>query len=120
MRLIRMQRWLVLGVLALLAMPAHAQNITAAVRGTVTDPTQAVVSGAKVTLTGEDTGATVTTTTNADGIYVFNQVVVGNYRVAVESKGFKAVTKSRIALNLSETRTVDFQLQTGDITEVVT
>ena len=45
-------------VLALQASPVLAQKITATLRGTVTDPSGAVIAGAKVTVTNEDTGLT--------------------------------------------------------------
>ncbi len=120
MRLMRFQRWMAVAALALMAVPAHAQKITATIRGLVTDPSGAVVSGAKVTLKGEDTGFTRETTTNAEGLYLFPELVVGNYRVEVESAGFKAAARSKINLSVAETRTVDFQLATGDISEVLT
>ena len=79
----RLLKRLAFGGLMLLAIPVYAQRITATIRGTVTDPSQAAIDGAKVTLKGEDTGFTRTTTTNASGIYVFPELVVGSYRVEV-------------------------------------
>jgi hypothetical protein len=66
------KRWLLLaGSLVMLAVPAFAQKFTASIRGTVTDPSSAVIAGAKVTVTNEDTGLTRTVTTNSAGGYVF-------------------------------------------------
>ena len=65
-------RWrrLLMVPLLLAAVPCFAQRSTGTIRGVVTDPTAAVIAGAKVTVTHEDTGFTRSMTSNADGIYV--------------------------------------------------
>ena len=74
--------------LALLGVTSlNAQVDTGSIVGTVTDQSEAVVSGAKVTLTNLGTGASLTTTTGADGIYKFSPVRVGNYKLDVTSQG---------------------------------
>src|SRR5438552_1225058 len=115
------QRLYLAAFLALLvSVPAYAQKITGTIRGTVTDPTGAVIAGAKVTVKNEDTGLTRSGTTTSAGIYSFAELPVGSYRVEVEHPGFKAEVRSRVALNVADTRAVDVQLATGDVTEVVT
>jgi hypothetical protein len=116
----RATRFALAGLCVLLALPALAQNIAGAIRGTVVDASQAVLVGAKVTVKGEGTGFTRTTTTNADGLYSFSELPVGNYRVEVEVSGFKGAAKSNIVLNVAETRVADFQLETGEVSETVT
>jgi hypothetical protein len=106
-------------VVVLMSVPAYAQKITATIRGTVTDPTGAVVTGAKVTVKNEGTGFTRTGDTNSEGIYSFQELPVGNYRIEVEQTGFKAEVRSKIAVSAADTRAVDVQLQTGNMTEVV-
>jgi hypothetical protein len=106
-------------LVALIAVPVMAQKITATIRGTVTDPSGGVIGGAKVTVRNEGTGLTRTSETNSEGIYSFAELPVGTYRVEVESAGFKAATRSRITLNVADTRAVDVQLETGNISEVV-
>ena len=65
-------------VLALLAGPVLAQKITATIRGTVTDPSGAVIAGAKVTVKNEDTGLTrVGRRPTRTGIYSFAELPVG-------------------------------------------
>ena len=103
----------------LVAMPAYAQKITGTIRGTVTDPTGAIIAGAKVTVKNEDTGLTRSGTTTSDGIYAFAELPVGSYRVEVEHPGFKAEVRSKITLNVADARAIDIQLATGDVTEVV-
>jgi carboxypeptidase family protein len=104
----------------LVSMPAYAQKITGTIRGTVTDPTGAVIPGAKVTVKNEDTGLTRSGSTTSAGIYSFAELPVGSYRIEVEDAGFKAEVRSRVVLNVADTRAVDIQLATGDVSEVVT
>ena len=99
--------------------PVLAQRTTASIRGTVTDQTKAVVPGATVTVTGQDTGLSQTTTTNADGVYTFTQLPVGRYTVRVELQGFKPQARTDIALNVAEDRGLDFVLEPGGINELV-
>src|SRR5262245_6505387 len=115
------KQWLVwaASLVLLAAAPAFAQKITASIRGTVTDPTGAVVAGAKVTVKNEETGLTRTASTNAAGAYAFAELPVGSYRVDVEQAGFKAAARSKIVLNVADARAVDVQLQTGAMTETV-
>jgi hypothetical protein len=102
-----------------LAVPAAAQKITGTIRGTVTDPTGAVIAGAKVTVTNEGTGLTRSANTTSAGIYAFAELPVGSYQIRVENQGFKAEVRSNVVLNVAEARAVDVQLQTGEVTEVV-
>ena len=105
--------------LLLLAVPAMAQRTTATIRGVVSDPTNAVVSGAKVTIKNEDTGLTRSGTTNASGIYTFQDLPVGSYRLDVEYPGFKGESRSKIVLNVADNKSLDVQLTTGNVTETV-
>src|SRR5512143_1184438 len=116
----RVQRLCLVGLLLLLSVPVFAQRFTATIRGTVTDPTRAPIPGAKVTVKGEDTGLTRSTTTNADGIYSFPDLPVGSYQVEAEFTGFKTAVLTKILLNVADVRAVDLQLETGAITEQVT
>src|SRR4051794_25388339 len=103
--------WSVLGLVLLMATPALAQKFTASVRGTVSDPTSAVIAGAKVTLKNEATGVARSVTTNSDGNYSFPDVPVGSYRIEVESAGFKTEVRSKVTLTVADVRNVNVQLQ---------
>src|ERR1700694_1728980 len=74
--------------LLLFASSASAQY-RASLRGTVTDPQGAAVSGAKVTLVDTNTSRTVVSTPDANGIYQFNALPVAPYRLTAEAAGFK-------------------------------
>ena len=103
-----------------LAAPVEAQRSTATVRGSVTDPTGAVVPGARVTITSEDTGLTRSVTANSAGLYSFPDLPVGSYSIEVELSGFSSAVRSHIVLNVADTRAIDVQLQTGGVSEMVT
>ena len=103
----------------LIAAPVFAQRFTAAIRGTVTDPTAGAVAGAKVTLTNENTGLTREGTTNAEGNYSFDDLPVGSYKVEVAFAGFKTAVRSKVVINVADVRAVNFVLETGAITESV-
>src|SRR5262245_36502512 len=106
--------------LVLLAATAHAQRITATLRGTVTDATGAIIGGAKVTVKNEETGLSRTGATTTAGIYSFAELPVGSYQVQVEHPGFKSEVRSKIVLNVADVRAVDIQLQTGEVSELIT
>lgn len=103
---------------AIMSVPAGAQVDTGAIRGTVTDPTGAVVANAKVTLTNESTGLTVSATTASDGTYTFSPVRIGTYLVGVEAQGFSQ-EKTRVVVNVQEQARADFKLKTGEVTTTV-
>ena len=97
----------------------HAQVDTGSITGTVSDPSGAVVSGAKVTLTNEGTAATVATTTGSDGLFRFSPVRIGNYKIDVAVEGFKTATEVHVAVDVSSNVTRNFKLQTGKVSETV-
>src|SRR5262245_46504477 len=73
-----------------LSQPAFAQATiqSGSIQGTVTDPSGAVVSGAKVTITNKGTAQKIALTTNASGAYNSGPLAPGDYTVRVEAGGF--------------------------------
>src|SRR5215831_10943898 len=96
-----------------------AQSIYGRIRGLVTDPSEAIVANAKVTLINEGTSAERTAQTNSTGEYVFSQVIPGAYTVSVETQGFKKVERKGMVLETQNQLTIDLQLQVGSVTESV-
>ncbi len=89
-------------------------------RGTVSDPNGNVVSGATVTITNMGTGASRETTTTDAGVYAFEFVAVGDYKIEVAATGFKKKAVTDIHALISKSTTVDIALELGNVTEVVT
>ncbi len=102
----------------LTAASAIAQVDAGAVRGTVTDPTGAVVAKSKVTLTNDATGLSTSSVTTADGTYTFGPIKIGPYTISVEAPGFRTAT-THVTVNVQEQARADFRLETGAITETV-
>jgi len=98
---------------------ALAQFDSGQISGFVRDETGAVVVGASVTATNEGTRESRKITTNSDGYYVFPQLFVGRYSIAVESPGFKRFTKTGIPLDAAAKLSVDVALQVGAVTEQI-
>src|SRR6266852_7803294 len=112
--------WLVLvGGMVLSAGLLHAQVDTGSITGTVKDASGAVVSGAKVTLTNEGTGAALTTTTTSDGVYKFSPVRIGNYKIDATAQGFQTVSQTHVIVNVGANVLVDFTLKPGSGTETI-
>src|SRR5579884_1114139 len=81
---------------------ASAQQITGDIRGTVTDPSGAVIPGATVTITNTDQNAVLRTIkTDKDGSYIGTDLPAGNYRIKVTAEGFQTKTVSAITLNVN-------------------
>jgi hypothetical protein len=111
---------LLLVVFALVCtIPASADNLYASIRGTVTDPTGAVISGAKLTATHSTTGITFTTTSSSSGTFTFLQLPIGDYSVKVEQTGFKAYQASGIHLDLDQIYNLPVKLALGAATEQI-
>src|SRR5689334_9166611 len=108
-----------IAVLFLCTAPLYAQVDTGSIVGTVTDPSGAVVSGAKVTLTNLGTNASLTTTSQADGTYKFTPVRIGNYKVEVSAQGFQTASQRNITVDVASNVLANFQLQPGSVTQMV-
>lgn len=100
---------------------AYAQSgAQAAIAGTVTDSTGAMVANATVTITNEGTGGARTTQTDGRGFYAVESLDPGNYTVTVNAPGFKeAITKGEI-LFPGQRRQSDAALSLGAATQQVT
>jgi hypothetical protein len=107
-------------LLALASLPTLAQSTNAGdIRGTVTDPSGAVVPGVTVTVTNVDTGVAKVFTTNDAGLYDTDSIVTGNYTVTFTRDGFQKMVRGPITLVVGFT-TVNGELKLGSSTESVT
>src|ERR1035441_2713893 len=88
-----------LSISILLATTVYAQVSTATLSGTVMDSSGAVVSGASATLTDETSAYVRTTSTNAEGFFVFPALPSSTYTLTVNAKGFKSFVENNIHLD---------------------
>jgi hypothetical protein len=98
---------------------ALAQAVTGRISGTVVDGSGAAVPGASVKITNTNTDISRTVMTDPNGFYVATSLAVGNYSVTVERQGFKRSTKTGYNLGADNRLTVDFSLETGNLSESV-
>src|SRR5947208_1014218 len=92
---------------------------TGKIAGVVTDSSGAAVPNATVTVKSTALMAERTTTSGADGAYLFDLLPLGTYVVTVTSKGFKGYAETGVVLTAGFTATVNAKLQVGDVTDVV-
>lgn len=97
----------------------QAQEITGNISGTVTDPSGSVIPGASVTATNTGTGAQRATQTTSAGVFFLNNLSVGNYKLSVESTGFKRYEASNIRLDVNDRLNFAVHLEIGAVTEAV-
>lgn len=107
------------GLLGFLMQLSYAQTATTGqIAGVVTDPTGAVVIGAKVTLTS-DAGVQREMETGSNGRYAFSLLAPGAYRMEIKGSGFATAEMNAIAVKITETSVVDIELKlAGAATEV--
>ncbi len=97
-------------------LPLAAQ--TTSLQGNVTDPQQASIAGAVVSITNQDTAAGRSALSDDTGKYTFLQLAPGSYKVGVQKPGFSSY-QSDIRLQVSTPATLNIQLEIGQTTETV-
>ncbi len=97
----------------------QAQVNTAALSGTATDATGAVVVGAKIQAKNTSTGMTYSAVTDGQGRYSIQELPVGTYDVSAQKSGFQNVVQTGIVLTVGAQPVLDFKLPVGRTEEVV-
>ena len=98
----------------------YSQETTGNISGTVSDPSGAVIPGARVVVTNVRTAAERTTTTTSAGVFFFTRLPVGDYRLSVDTEGFKKYEAAGIHLDVNDKLDFPIVLQVGKRTESVT
>jgi len=96
-----------------------AQTFRGTILGTVTDPSGAVIAGAKVTVKNVGTGLERTTETSADGSYSLPELPIGTYTVTVTQTGFETFVTTGVVVDVSSERRVNAAMKTGQISTKV-
>ena len=108
------------GVLLLIGLSAFGQGGgQAAMTGTVTDPSGAVISQAHVTMTQAGTDEKRTATTNASGQFYVPSLAPATYRVSVEAAGFKTYIQE-VTLLADQNGSLQIPMQLGAALDTVT
>src|SRR5215510_11321224 len=93
---------------------AMAQSaVTGAIGGSVSDPNNAAIPNAKVTLKNLDTNREESATTDAEGRYRFTNLQPGSYHLTISATGFSEYKQDRIAVEVGRTINLDSTLKVG-------
>jgi outer membrane receptor protein involved in Fe transport len=99
---------------------AYGQVLYGSLTGTVTDTSGAVVNGVQVTALESQTGATQTATTDSSGIYRFNTLLPGTYKVTIAASGFATQETANVTVRANEVARVDAELKVASATQSIT
>lgn len=107
-------------ILLLLAAPVWAQSTisTGGIQGTITDPNDAVVSNANITLTNKATGQSIKTTASSSGTFSFGTLAPGTYEMKIEAQGFQTQVVT-IPVQVGVITSGSTKLSVGKASEVV-
>lgn len=110
---------IVVAASALVPLASAQQLATAGIFGVITDPQGAVVPAVKITLTDVARNQDRVATTNAEGIYAFPSIPIGDYRIRIEQPGFRTLEQTGIHLEVNDNRKIDVVLQLGEVSTKV-
>ena len=94
------------------------QTVTATITGEITDPSGALVSGARVTAENVATGVQTSVVTNSQGAYTIRFLPIGNYKLTIEAKGFTTENIPDFALEINQTTKINATLTIGASTTI--
>src|ERR1051326_1187358 len=106
--------------IALAGVALYAQLNVGSITGTVHDASGAIMPGVTVVATNAGTALTQQAVTNAEGVYSFKLLPVGQFKVAVTHTGFQRFERTDIQVVSGETVTIDISLVVGQVTQTVT
>src|SRR5215475_5902888 len=98
---------------------SFGQEVTAAIVGTVTDPSGAPITGADVVATDTERGTIREVKTNDTGAYNLTRLPVGTYTLKITAQGFQTSSRQAFTLVLNQTARIDVAMKVGQVTEVV-
>src|SRR5262245_8426245 len=112
------RRWSFVGAVALIAaffvVAANAQELRAAITGTLTDANAAVVQGVTVILKITDTNYTTTVNANAEVSFALPSLSRGTYNLTAWGDGVKTSSREASEIRVDARLTVDFKLEVGN------
>src|ERR1700689_2721453 len=98
----------------------RAQSTNASITGRVTDPSKALIVGAKVAAVSSDTSFRYEAVTNDSGEYYLTNLPPGSYRIEIEKAGFKKLIKPDVTLHVQDAIELNFELTLGSTSEIIT
>ena len=98
---------------------ALGQEVTAAIVGTVVDPSGAPVKAAAVIARDTEHGTLYTAQTNDDGAFNLTHLPIGTYEVKATAPGFDTAVHAPFTLVLNQTARLTFQMRIGKVSETL-
>jgi hypothetical protein len=98
----------------------RAQSTNASITGRVTDPSKALIVGAKVAAVSSGTSFRYEAVTNGSGEYYLTNLPPGSYRLEIEKTGFKKLIKPAVTLHVQDAIELNFELTLGSMSETIT
>ena len=102
-----------------LVLPALVFGQTGGIRGTVVDPSGAVIPDANVSATHTATELTIRTVSSSSGYYYIANLSAGTYRVEVEKAGFNRLLQDNVVVPTAQVVSLDLALELGQTTQTV-
>ena len=117
-----MFRKLALALAAIASVPVslNAQVLYGSLTGNVTDSTASPVSGAKVDVINTSNGVARQATTDDRGVFFFNDLQPGSYKLTIASGSFSTFVRAGIPIDAATMRRIDARLQIAQLNESVT
>jgi hypothetical protein len=103
----------------LICHPSLFAQTTGTISGLVLDSSGAGVPDAKLTATLVQQNTSRTTRSNGEGLYIFNAMPPGDYRLEVEKSGFQRLIRSDITVAINQNLRADLTLRVGDLAQSV-
>jgi hypothetical protein len=103
----------------LVAPPAYSQATDGNVVGTITDSTGAGVPNANVEVENMATGLKLTGRSTDEGVYRFNNLLVGRYKVTASAPGFAPASVQNVSIELNKTTTANLTIAVGTVQTTV-
>src|SRR5580693_3484444 len=98
----------------------RAQSTNASITGRVTDPSKALIAGAKAAAVSSGTSFRYAAATNGSGEYYLTNLPPGSYRIEIEKAGFKKLIKPDVTLHVQDAIELNFELTLGSTSETIT
>src|SRR5580658_3432987 len=98
----------------------RAQSTNASITGRVTDPSKALIVGAKVNAISIDRSFRYEAVTNGSGEYYLTNLPPGNYRIEIDKTGFKTLIKPDVILHVQDALEINFEMTLGPASQSVT
>jgi hypothetical protein len=100
-------------------LPLRGQSTFGSVAGSVTDASGAAVADAQVTLTNLGTAEKRVQPTGGDGLYLFPNLLPGQYSIEIEKAGFKKYSRPAVTVQVNQSSHIDAALELGNVNQVV-